>query len=964
MSYKNLANHWSFFIFLISFHITAQVQVKHYTTTDGLPHDFTFQMHQDDDGYLWIGTDDGLAKFNGRNFTTFDQSDGFRSNFVIDMKKYSKDTLALAVWKGGLHFMRKDSIFTPEIKNDETSRIGNAYVLGKDIFSTSRLSHYVLYEKTKGLKFNKKKLDLYVDEQGRPSFTRTNNATPTYSATTMVDNNLYFHRESYVRSLPKRLKGIYKYEPKKKLTLVFPFLKDLYVNSFGKYGNNSYYATVKDTFYIFDENHIIDTKIHDFNQNTIRKYAKTKHFEVFVVNDTKSGNDSIYTYDVKNDHWDNLSETMASSFLASDLFVDKDENVWITSSANGLLKLSHSTKIIKETLFESDYIMDISIGFDGTLFFLKNKCIYGYDTKTKKAVSKSLDFHLSKFLQSFLTSKNIPISLLEENANNQTILGYKLYNPDSLVIQKEGNTNRFLSECPLEKRPKHLQFLDIKVSTNDTTIVRDELWAASNKGIIVYDLDSLKYKRTINTKSGLTKTYVKKILHIPNQGTWAVSSNGISLIKPNGDIVHYGEKDGLLSSKINAILSDHRGTLWLATQKGFSILREGTFYNFGASEGFRSSFASQIIEDHNHQIWIAGNKGVARIDNNTPFIPTSPPNLVINKQQDNIAINTIDYSEKNVTVQYKYDSNKNWSTIESNRMDISNYAPGEHQLQFRTKNAISDWGYSKIQKFTISKIWYEKLGFIISMSILGVITTTSLVYFRLVQVSKRNTKLRNTINKLTQLESELSTVRENVAQDFHDELGNKLAGITILSDLMMADENLQHSKSINMVSQIQKDAKDLYFGIKDFVWSIDSKSDNLQELLVYLVDFGEDLFQYKNIVFKTKVNILEKDVRLPYYWSRQLLLLFKEAMTNSLKHADASTVTLELSIMDNILSIKFSDDGKGFDMDKIKRKNGLLNLQKRATKINGSLTISSNNGTIVEFKGKLTQEFFFSSKFT
>ena len=566
MSYKNLTNHWSFFIFLTSIQITAQIQVKHYTTTDGLPHDFTFQMHQDDDGYLWIGTDDGLAKFNGNSFTIFDQSDGFRSNFVIDMKKYSKDTLAIAVWKGGLHFMRKDSIFTPEIKNDEDSRIGNAYVMGKDIFSTSRLSHYVLYEKTKGVKFNKRELYLYVDDQDRPSFTKTDNATSTYSATTMVDNNLYFHRESYVQSLPKRLKGIYKYEPKKKLTLVFPFLKDLYVNSFGKYGNNSYYATVKDTFYIFDENHIIKTIKHDFDRNTIRKYAKTKHFEVFVVNDNNSGDDYIYAYDKKNKRWDNLSETIDTSFLVSGIFVDKDENVWITSSANGLLKLSHSTKIIKETLFESDYIMDISIGQDGALFFLKSKCIYGYETKTKKTVSKSLDLHLSKFQQNFLSSKNIPIPHLEESSENQTILGHKFYNPDSYALQEKSKL-------------KHYQ--DIKPLANDTTIVGDELWAATNKGIIVYDLGSLKYKRTIDIKSDLTKTYVKEILHVPNQGTWAVSSKGISLVRQNGDIVHYGEKDGLLSSKINAIFSDHRGTLWLATQKGFSILREGTFYNFG-----------------------------------------------------------------------------------------------------------------------------------------------------------------------------------------------------------------------------------------------------------------------------------------------------------------------------------------------------------------------------------------------
>jgi len=85
--------------------LRAQIKIKHFTTQDGLPHDFTFRLFQDEKGYLWIGSDDGLAKFNGEKFKVFDRSHGLKSNFVIESRAYHEDTLLISNWKGGIHFM-------------------------------------------------------------------------------------------------------------------------------------------------------------------------------------------------------------------------------------------------------------------------------------------------------------------------------------------------------------------------------------------------------------------------------------------------------------------------------------------------------------------------------------------------------------------------------------------------------------------------------------------------------------------------------------------------------------------------------------------------------------------------------------------------------------------------------------------------------------------------------------------
>ena len=105
----------------------------HYSTEDGLPHDLTYNMYLDPDGYMWFGTDDGLVKFNGKEFTTYSESDGLSNTYAIDIQPYSKDTLVVATWGGGLYFFSKGS-FSRIVEEDFTKineiRVQNGSVYG------------------------------------------------------------------------------------------------------------------------------------------------------------------------------------------------------------------------------------------------------------------------------------------------------------------------------------------------------------------------------------------------------------------------------------------------------------------------------------------------------------------------------------------------------------------------------------------------------------------------------------------------------------------------------------------------------------------------------------------------------------------------------------------------------------------------------------------------------------------
>ena len=196
------------------------------------------------------------------------------------------------------------------------------------------------------------------------------------------------------------------------------------------------------------------------------------------------------------------------------------------------------------------------------------------------------------------------------------------------------------------------------------------------------------------------------------------------------------------------------------------------------------------------------------------------------------------------------------------------------------------------------------------------------------------------------------TVRDNIAKDFHDDLGNKLARRSIFSNLLNDEKSSLNPEDKELLQQIELDANYLYKGTKDFIFSLKSESDNLEELITYLSDFGEDYFKQFQIVFEVEKTI-EKPLILPYYWSKQIIFIIKEVMTNTVKHANCNYTKLGFSFENETLTICFMDNGKGFDTKKIQQSNGLKHMKTRAQGIDCKLIIEScNKGTSVKLKGK------------
>ncbi|MEL6650165.1 MAG: ATP-binding protein [Bacteroidota bacterium] len=188
--------------------------------------------------------------------------------------------------------------------------------------------------------------------------------------------------------------------------------------------------------------------------------------------------------------------------------------------------------------------------------------------------------------------------------------------------------------------------------------------------------------------------------------------------------------------------------------------------------------------------------------------------------------------------------------------------------------------------------------------------------------------------------AEREKVRARSSRDFHDDSGNKITKISLYTGLLR--QKLAASTEVSpMLDKIEENLKSLSHGMRDFIWALDPEKDQLQETIMRLHDFGQDLFADSGVAFRLEKQILDEQLRLDLNLRRQLLLIFKEAMNNALKYAKASEVLLQVHQSETHLAFALRDNGLGFDYEQLSRVNGLNNMQQRVAEMGAEIAIES-----------------------
>jgi signal transduction histidine kinase len=190
--------------------------------------------------------------------------------------------------------------------------------------------------------------------------------------------------------------------------------------------------------------------------------------------------------------------------------------------------------------------------------------------------------------------------------------------------------------------------------------------------------------------------------------------------------------------------------------------------------------------------------------------------------------------------------------------------------------------------------------------------------------------------------------RDRISADMHDELGSGVTAIRLMSEIVKSKLNTQTFPEIDKISN---SANELLNKMNTIIWTMKSSNDTLESMIAYIRAHATEYFDATPIRCSVRTPADIPAVEMTGEKRRNIFLAVKEALTNIIKHAQASEVDIRISTYNDCLVIEVADNGKGMDVANTRRfGNGLANMRRRMESIGGSLTFLQDNGTILKFE--------------
>ncbi len=187
--------------------------------------------------------------------------------------------------------------------------------------------------------------------------------------------------------------------------------------------------------------------------------------------------------------------------------------------------------------------------------------------------------------------------------------------------------------------------------------------------------------------------------------------------------------------------------------------------------------------------------------------------------------------------------------------------------------------------------------------------------------------------------------RFRIAKELHDDLGTELTSIRFLTEKMIHQSKEEQQESNQ---KVQLSIKGLIEQMNEIVWSMNAESNSLEELILYIRSKIGLILNENNLEYQFEIPNEVPDIELSGFYRRNVYLMVKEAIHNAIKHSKATQITIKLAFSPD-LKITVIDNGIGFDEDVIKTGNGLKNMKQRVKSLQGSLKMTNNKGTNIEF---------------
>ncbi|RZK54754.1 MAG: histidine kinase, partial [Pedobacter sp.] len=197
---------------------------------------------------------------------------------------------------------------------------------------------------------------------------------------------------------------------------------------------------------------------------------------------------------------------------------------------------------------------------------------------------------------------------------------------------------------------------------------------------------------------------------------------------------------------------------------------------------------------------------------------------------------------------------------------------------------------------------------------------------------------RYKLKRKLEQQTELLNIRNNISKDLHDEIGSTLTSINILSTVSQQAIDKDTGEAKKMLQKIATQSKTIQQSMSDIVWSIQPNNQKIENLVIRMREFAAQTLEPLHINLSFEADDELKKKSLPIEYRKEILLIYKEALTNISKHAGADMVSINFNKTGkDTAQLTIADNGtwKGETSG-----TGLRSMKERAEAINGTLTIT------------------------
>jgi signal transduction histidine kinase/ligand-binding sensor domain-containing protein len=524
------------------------------------------------------------------------------------------------------------------------------------------------------------------------------------------------------------------------------------------------------------------------------------------------------------------------------------------------------------------------------------------------------------------------------------------------------------------------------------------IWAGTSKGVM-FRIQGDKLA-VVNPRADNELASIRCLTATPNGALWiGYAGWGVGCIT-GGRFFEVRAEQGLYDDYISHVVSDGRGWLWFGANRGIFKVREqdllavGTgnasrvrSIHYGRSEGLPSlqgtfGDSPDALRSRDGRLWLPMRTALAVVEPSGVEESPEPPSTMLNRvsvddrtvaryrgvlpgrphhaegvQELNfpttklqlppehrrleLQFTALSFSApENLQFRYRLEGfDEEWREAGTRRVaSYSRLAAGDYRFQVVASDANGEWGKRAAElKLVVVPFFYQTWWF--RLCGLAVFTLCVAAVVRYVSFRRLHRKLR-----LLEAQEALHKERARIAKDIHDDVGANLTQIALLGDLAQQDRE-QPQLAGERIGRISVTARQAIKSLDEIVWAVNPRNDTLGHLIDYAGQYALDYLRVAGV--RCRLDLPEQpparevstDVR------HNLFLIVKEALNNVVKHARASTVWLRVNADGERLRMEIEDDGRGFDRPPADAEaNGLRNLRQRAAEIGGRCEIESRSG--------------------